>query len=73
MTNEQDKLIDEFGKIAKKIPLCYNIIFTAGAIAFEEGTTDEESTIRLKKLIEFAKESKTENDFVAKIKKTYID
>ena len=72
MSEEEGKLVDKFLDIAKANDYSYNVVFAMGAIAFDKGTTEEDSIKILKQMIELATKHKNEDDFVAEVEKAYI-
>ena len=72
MSEEEKKYCDIFLDIAKENNYSYNVVFAMGAVAFDKGTTEEESIKILKNLIDLATKHKDEEDFLAEVEKEYV-
>ncbi len=73
MNETQKKIVREFGEIAGEKGFNETVIFAVGAIAFGKGVSDERSIVIMQDMIDFAKESKDEDDFSRKVSKKYLN
>ncbi|MGN0743902.1 MAG: hypothetical protein ACI4MZ_01320 [Christensenellales bacterium] len=73
MTDNQKRLVQEFGEIAKQKKYCETIVFMVGTIAFSKDAVESSSSDAImKKMIEIANKSKTEADFFKSVTKEFV-
>ena len=72
MSEEERKLVDDFLDIAKANNFSYNVVFAMGAVAFDKGTTEQDSIEILKCLINLAAKYPNEADFLEEVGKRFI-
>lgn len=73
MSEQERKYLNKFLDVAEKNGFSYNIVFAMCAVAFDKGTTEDESIRILRHLTELAAKYQNEDDFIAEVEKEYIN